>query len=253
LRRPRRGPKGYSWRATIAAAQAAVGKSTHDLDTDKLTAADKAKLRQQALDWLRADLKLCTQALARNPEGGKQVPQQPPSPLQKLAGPAPQPGLLNCWHAWDRLTSWSSDPALAGLREEKELAKLAAAEQAAWRQFWADVQALRKQAAERVTETQQTGKLTVQDQEQVHEMTLRAGRLYIFDLESTAFDAFLRLEDAQGKKLAENDDIEEGVNLNSRVLFTPQTSGTYRLVATACQGRGAGAYVLRIREFAGRK
>jgi hypothetical protein len=115
------------------------------------------------------------------------------------------------------------------------------------------VQTLHKQAAERITETQLSGKLTAQHKEQVHEVKLQAGRLYVFDLESTAFDAFLRLEDAQGKKLAENDDIEEGVNLNSRILFTPETSGTYRLVATACQGRGAGPYTLRIREFTERK
>jgi hypothetical protein len=93
----------------------------------------------------------------------------------------------------------------------------------------------------------------VQHKEQVHAVALQAGRLYVFDLESTDFDAFLRLEDAQGKKLAENDDIEEGVNQNSRIVFTPETSGTYRLVATAFQGQGMGTYVLRIREFAARK
>jgi hypothetical protein len=88
------------------------------------------------------------------------------------------------------------------------------------------VQALHKQAAERVTETQRTGKLTAQHKEQVREVTLHTGRLYVCDLESTATGAFLRLEDAQGKKLAENDDIEEGVNLNSRIVFTAPTSGT---------------------------
>jgi hypothetical protein len=86
----------------------------------------------------------------------------------------------------------------------------------------------------------------------VHEVTLQSRRLCVFDLESTATDAFLRLEDARGKKLAENDDIEEGVNLNSHFVFTPETSGTYRLVATAIEGQGVGAYVLRIREFAGK-
>jgi hypothetical protein len=82
---------------------------------------------------------------------------------------------------------------------------------------------------------------------------LQAGQTYAFDLESTAFDAFLRLEDARGKKLAENDDIEPGVILNARLVFTPQTSGSYRLVATAFEGHGMGPYTLVIREFAGKK
>jgi tetratricopeptide (TPR) repeat protein len=244
--------KGYYSQAGIVAARAALGRATHDLDTDKLTALDKAKLRRQALDWLRAELKLCTAALAPNPQAGTQAGHQPASPLEQLASSPSQPELPDRYWAWKRLSSWPSDPALAGLREEKKLAKLPAAEQAAWRQFWADVQALRKQAAERVIETQRTGKLTAQHKEQVHEVTLHAGRFYVLDLESTTFNAFLRLEDNKGKKLAENDDIEEGVNLDSRIIFTAQTSGTYRLVA-ACQGQGAGAYVLRIREFAGRK
>ncbi len=80
-----------------------------------------------------------------------------------------------------------------------------------------------------------------------------AGKIYAFDLESTAFDPFLRLDDAQGQKLAENDDIEPGVNLDSRIVFTPKEAGTYRLVTTAFQGRGTGAYTLVIREFAGKR
>jgi hypothetical protein len=51
--------------------------------------------------------------------------------------------------------------------------------------------------------------------------------------------------------LDENDDIEPGVNQNSRILFTPKESGSYRLVATSFEQRGAGRYVLRIREWAG--
>ena len=56
------------------------------------------------------------------------------------------------------------------------------------------------------------------------------------------------LQDAKGKKLAENDDIAPN-NLNSRLLFTPEKDGVYRLVVTAFQGRGSGPYTLIIREF----
>ena len=91
--------------------------------------------------------------------------------------------------------------------------------------------------------------LTAQDKEQVHEMKLQAGQVYLIDLESTAFDAYLRLHDAKGKLLAENDDIIPNVNLNSRLLFTAPADGTYRLVATSFEQRGTGAYTLTVRSF----
>jgi hypothetical protein len=153
----------------------------------------------------------------------------------------------------DRLQRWQSDPDLASLREDKELTKLPEPEQKDWRQLWADVRALEKQARASFSEKQLSGRLTEQKKEQVHEVKLQAGHTYIFDLESTVFDPFLRLEDAKGNKLAENDDIEPGVNRNSRIVFTPKEGGTYRLVATAFQQQGTGAYVLRIREFATKK
>jgi hypothetical protein len=96
-----------------------------------------------------------------------------------------------------------------------------------------------------------TSRLTAQRKQQFHEVTLQAGKTYIFDLESTAFDAFLRLEDSQGKKLAENDNIEPGVNNNSRIIFTATQDGTYRMVVSAFQQLGTGDYTLMIREFTG--
>jgi hypothetical protein len=75
-----------------------------------------------------------------------------------------------------------------------------------------------------------------------------AGRTYAIDLESDAFDAFLRLEDAAGTLLAENDDISSD-NLNSRLVFTAPKDEVYRIVATSFQQAGTGPYTLRIREF----
>lgn len=74
---------------------------------------------------------------------------------------------------------------------------------------------------------------------------------YVLDLESPAFDAFLILEDAAGKKLSEHDDITPGVNTNSRLIFEAPADGVYRIVATSFEQRGAGAYTLTIREFKG--
>jgi hypothetical protein len=50
---------------------------------------------------------------------------------------------------------------------------------------------------------------------------------YVLDTQSTAFDTLLKLLDAKGKLLAENDDIVPNVNRNSRILFIPMEDGVY--------------------------
>jgi hypothetical protein len=80
-----------------------------------------------------------------------------------------------------------------------------------------------------------------------------AGRIYIIDMESTAFDTFLKLQDPAGKPLAENDDIEPGVNLNSRLSFTAPADGVYRIITTSFEQAGVGRYMLRIREVRGKQ
>jgi serine/threonine protein kinase/tetratricopeptide (TPR) repeat protein len=238
---------GHNAQAARAAALAAAGQG---LDAAKLTAADRAQLRRQALHWLQADLKLSTQAVTRYQEGSRPEGPQPVSPLAKLVAATSQARLLDWLRAWNRLTAWSIDPALAGLRDRNELAKLPAAEQADWRQFWDDARSLEKRARTCFTERPLEGRLTAQRQEQVQEVKLQAGKMYVIDLESTTFDPVLRLVDDKGKTLAENDGIEPGVILTARLIFNPTTNGVYRLVVAAHLGQGTGAYVLRIREFA---
>jgi serine protease Do len=80
---------------------------------------------------------------------------------------------------------------------------------------------------------------------------MTAGRTYILDQRSKAFDAFLRLEDASGKKLAEDDD--SGGDQNARIVFTAPQDGTYRIIATSFEQQGMGNYTLTIREYAGKK
>ncbi len=94
--------------------------------------------------------------------------------------------------------------------------------------------------------------LTAEELRKVHEFKLTAGKTYVIDMESKDRDTFLKLESADSKKLAENDDIEDGKNLNSRILFTPPAAGVYRIIATSFEGRGSGAYTLTIREFVGK-
>jgi serine/threonine-protein kinase len=103
-----------------AARVAALAGCGQGKDDPPLNEPTRARWREQALAWLRADLALWTKRLAdAKPEVRTAVQQ--------------------------RLEEWQRDPDLAGLREEAALAKLPAAEQKTCRQFWADVQLLVKQ------------------------------------------------------------------------------------------------------------
>jgi hypothetical protein len=78
----------------------------------------------------------------------------------------------------------------------------------------------------------------------VHEVKLKAGQTYQIDLASRDFDAYLRLEDSAGRQLAEDDD--SGGGFNARLVFTPATSATYRVIATTFLPGATGPYTLRI-------
>ena len=80
-------------------------------------AADSVGWRRQALPWLRADLVLRSKQLK--------------------SGPSAQAA-----QARQALAHWRRDAALAGVRDPEALARLPAAEQAAWRKLWAEVDAL---------------------------------------------------------------------------------------------------------------
>jgi hypothetical protein len=149
------------------------------------------------------------------------------------------------------LQHWQQDTALAGVRDDQALAKLPRTERAVWQNLWTDVEAVRKQARDSYSETQHKGALTAKQRAQTHAIALSAGRTYVIDLESAQFDTYLRLEDGQGKVLAENQRISP-VNQNSRIIFTAPADGTYRIVATSYQQRGTGSYTLTIRVLAGK-
>jgi hypothetical protein len=236
-------PKWAEQHRYVAACCAALAGTGQGEDAASLPDQKRAKLRQQALDWLQAGLgglrRLVTADLAK----------QPAAPLEKRTGQGNGPSAVEVVRALDTLAHWQQVPDLASVREEKELARLTAEEQKAWRALWAEVAALQQQARAHFLETQHRGQLTGKQRAQVHEVPLQAGKTYVFDLESKDFDAFLRLEDETGQKLAENDDIEPKVILNSRIIFTAAKDGRYRLVATSFMGWGTGAYVLRLREF----
>jgi serine/threonine-protein kinase len=115
---------GNRYDASRCAALAAAAKGADDARPDD---KERARLRQQALDWLRADLTLRRRALQQG------------NPEQASAARA-------------ALVHWQKDADLAGVRAAEELKNLPVAEQQSWRGFWADVQDLlagRKDASPR--------------------------------------------------------------------------------------------------------
>jgi tetratricopeptide (TPR) repeat protein len=109
---------GHRYNAACSAALAAAGQGK---DATGLDDKERARLRKQALDWLRADLALRTRQM-RNGSPGE--------PAQARAA----------------LVHWQTDRDLAGLRDAAALAKVPAEERAACAKLWADVAALLKTA-----------------------------------------------------------------------------------------------------------
>jgi tetratricopeptide (TPR) repeat protein len=110
----------HRYHAACSATLAGCGQSK-DVPTD---AGERAALRRQALQWLRADLALWSKHLAGGTAENRLQVQQ-------------------------ALDHWRSSPYLAGVRDARALAALPEVEQQTWRQLWADVAALRKQAQEK--------------------------------------------------------------------------------------------------------
>ena len=101
----------HRYHAARAAALAAAGE---DKDEPSQGDAAKAKLRRQALDWLKAELAACS----------KQMESGPPQDRLFIA---------------QTLDHWLQDGVLAGIRDKTAITKLPAEEQRAFTKLWADV------------------------------------------------------------------------------------------------------------------
>ena len=72
-----------------------------------------------------------------------------------------------------------------------------------------------------------------------------AGKTYDIRLDSDDFDSYLRLFNPKGVQIAFDDD--SGGNLDARIVFTCQQSGTYRIALSSFDGR-LGRYRFSVRE-----
>jgi tetratricopeptide (TPR) repeat protein len=107
----------HRYQAACAAALAATGKGN---GSDNLSDQKKAGLRQQAFAWLTAELATRSRLLKNHPKAAAQV--------------------------LGDTERWQKDADLAGVRDDRELSRLQRPERADWRQLWAEVEALRRQA-----------------------------------------------------------------------------------------------------------
>jgi len=73
---------------------------------------------------------------------------------------------------------------------------------------------------------------------------MKGGQTYTLDLTSP-WDKYLRLENARGEQLAQDDD--SGGNLNARIVFRAPEDGWYRIIVTSYAPRASGNYTLRVR------
>jgi hypothetical protein len=113
-------PAALRYNAACAAALAAEGLGE---DAAKLDDKEKARLRKQALDWLRADLALWAKQLGSGQPGAR-------AEVQRM------------------LRQWQKDADLAGIRDKGALAKLPEEERVACENLWSDVAALLQKAEE---------------------------------------------------------------------------------------------------------
>jgi serine/threonine-protein kinase len=111
----------HRYNAACAAALAGCGQGN---DADTLDAHERARLRQQAVAWLLADLAYWRKQAASDTAGDRQV-------VQRI------------------LQHWQQDTDLAGLRDQDAEAQLPADERQACVKLWADVAELLKKVPEK--------------------------------------------------------------------------------------------------------
>ncbi len=116
--------KQHPYNAARAAALAAAGEGKDEPPVDDAT---KAKLREQALGWLKAELAVWSKFIASDPTQAKAFIVR-------------------------TLEYWEKDTALAGIRDPEALAKLPEEEQAAWKALWAEVAALLAKAKDEASQ-----------------------------------------------------------------------------------------------------
>jgi tetratricopeptide (TPR) repeat protein/tRNA A-37 threonylcarbamoyl transferase component Bud32 len=129
------------YNAACAAASAGCGKGE---DAAQLGDKEKGGLRQQALDWLRADLAMWSEQFERDLLAAQKTLRHwltDPDLAGALGAALTEMLELNRDVVEKTLRHWQTDPALAGVRGTA-LAQLPEAEQPGWQRLWEGVESL---------------------------------------------------------------------------------------------------------------
>ena len=81
----------------------------------------------------------------------------------------------------------------------------------------------------------------------LHKVKVAAGKTYVIQMTSGTFDTFLRLEDANAKELAEDDD--GAGETNAQIVYHSTKNEELRIIATRFEDGGMGNYHLTVREL----
>jgi Flp pilus assembly protein TadD len=119
----------HRYNAACAAALVGGGQAK---DATGLGAEERARLRRQALDWLRADLGALRRLLEKAPDQARAAVAQ-------------------------RLQHWQQDSDFAGVRGSDALGRLPQAERPDWQQLWADVADTLATAQQKTTPQKKAG------------------------------------------------------------------------------------------------
>jgi hypothetical protein len=105
------------------------------------------------------------------------------------------------------------------------------------------------ETAERLTERDEMDRVRKGSYAKVYTVQLKAKQIYVIDLVSPGgmewFDPYLRIEDEEGKPLAEDND--SGGRMNARLVVRPARDREYRLVVTSFQPQATGVFFLSVR------
>jgi hypothetical protein len=77
----------------------------------------------------------------------------------------------------------------------------------------------------------------------IYAIMLEAGKTYQLDCKSD-WDNWLRLEDAKGKQLAEDDD--SGGGTDAQIIFECKTAGEYRVIVTSFDAATTGDFIVTV-------
>jgi hypothetical protein len=87
------------------------------------------------------------------------------------------------------------------------------------------------------------GSLTALGHSQTHELKLKPGYAYLFQMRSPSFPAKIKLLDDKGKLLVE---ATASDRQDAKLIYVPREAGMYRLVATSSREEASGPYSLSV-------